>query len=111
MSSESLAQVQDPFIFLKKNSPEDKKTSTIKTVVRDSGVQTTKRHIQKQGLTLNLILNSSAMINQKWYRKGDKINGYKVADIHSESVLLIKNKKRLLLSTRSVSKNLKFNNK
>ena len=110
MSSQSLATIRDPFIFLKKNSSEDKKPSTT-TLVHSSRIQTVKPHVQKQLLTLSLIVNNSAMINQKWYQKGDKINGYIIDEIHPASVLLSKSKKQLLLSTRSKSTNLKFNNK
>jgi hypothetical protein len=111
MSSNSLATIEDPFIFLKKNTSEDKKSSTSKTVVSNSTIKTVQQHRQKQVLTLGLILNSSAMINQKWYQKGDKISGYKIEEIHPGSVLLSKNKKHLLLSTKSVSTNIKFKNK
>ncbi len=119
MKNRELSTLKDPFIFLKKNRTDKPKgknvakksrsTSSSNRATVASGKKTTLK--KKSSLSVSLLMNSSAMINEKWYRVGDKINGYKISKIDSTSVLLIKNKKKLLLSTSSESKNLNFNNK
>jgi len=119
MKNRELSTLKDPFIFLKKNRTDKPKgknvakksrsTSSLNRATVASGKKTTLK--KKSSLSVSLLMNSSAMINEKWYRVGDKINGYKISKIDSTSVLLIKNKKKLLLSTSSESKNLNFNNK
>ncbi len=121
MKNRELASVRDPFIFLPKNKtdkPKSKNTRRSSTpTVRKSATASkspgTQNIIKKKrgSLTLKTVINSSAMINGKWYKVGDKINGYKVSKIDSTSVLLTKQKKKLLLSTNSKSKNLNFKNK
>ena len=115
MSKQSLNRINDPFIFLKKNIKDEKgKKKASATRVASTNKNTAQKvriKKQKQVLTLSAILNNSAMINEKWYKKGDTVNGYKLQEVHSKSVLLTKKKKKLLLSTRSISKNLKFNSK
>jgi len=119
MKSRELSILKDPFIFLKKNRTEESKNKSAK---RSSTPRVTKNAIsstsgskkvikKRRGLTLSTVINTSAMINGKWYKIGDKINGYKVSKIDSTSVLLTKKSKKLLLSTNSKNKNLNFNNK
>lgn len=109
MKSRELAVLKDPFIFLNRNKTSTK-SSPSKT--KKSSVTSPRKVVKKRtALSVTMLMNSSAMINGKWYRIGDKINGYSVSKIDSTSVLLTKNKKKLLLSTNSKSKNLNFNNK
>ncbi|MEN8303943.1 MAG: hypothetical protein ABFQ64_07720 [Campylobacterota bacterium] len=119
MKSRELSILKDPFIFLKKNrTDESKKKSTKRSSaprVAKSATSSTsgsKKIVKKKkGLTLSAVINTSAMINGKWYKIGDKISGYKVTKMDSTSVLLTKKSKKLLLSTNSKNKNLNFNNK
>lgn len=114
MKSRELSVLKDPFIFLKKNrtdKPTKKgsiKKSNTSSVANNASPSTVKK---KKALSVTMLMNSSALINGKWYRVGDKVNGYKISKIDLKSVLLTKNKKKLLLSTNSKSKNLNFNNK
>lgn len=119
MKGREISIVKDPFIFLKKNRIEKLKsnsatkratyTSAPNKIANASDI---KKVVKKKGsLSVSLLMNSSAMINGKWYKVGDKINGYSVNKIDSTSVLLTKKKKKLLLSTNSKNKNLNFNNK
>jgi len=108
MNSKSLYGIKNPFVFLEKKTKKDKKS---KSAVKDTTSNFAKKVVKKKPLTLSLILNSSVLINDAWYKQGDKVDGYTVKEITPKSVLLTKKKKQLLLSTRSNSKNLKFNNK
>ncbi len=112
MKSRELSVVKDPFIFLKKNRTvsKNKKSSTQKNSATKKVANSTIVK-KKKSLSVTMLMNSSAMINGKWYRVGDTINGYKVSKMDKDSVLLTKKSKKLLLSTNSKSKNLNFNNK
>lgn len=112
-----LASTKSPFIFLEKNRDEKAKKlkKSIQTkVTTNSNKPIINRHIKNKTVTtvlsLEAILNNSVMINGAWYKIGDSINGYKVQEMNYNSVLLVKNKKRLLLSTKSRSKTIKFQN-
>jgi len=119
MKSRELSILKDPFIFLKKNRIDKEKNKSENTRTRVSSTPNklanfsdTKKTIKKKrSLSVTMLMNSSAMINGKWYRVGDTINGYKVSKMDKDSVLLTKKSKKLLLSTNSKSKNLNFNNK
>ncbi len=56
-------------------------------------------------------MNNSAMISGEWYKLGDRVNGFEISEINRNSVLLHKQKKKLLLSTKSNTNKLKFHNK
>lgn len=70
----------DPFMQTKKIFV--KKKNSKKEVVKSS--------INKVSLTLITILNGRAFINSKWYKKGDKLNGYKIVYIGNDKVMLKK---------------------
>lgn len=109
LSSKEIAAVKDPFIFLiKKDDLQSKSKKTpSKKVFKTHYVK--KSHTKR--LTLDAILNKSAMINNKWYKEGERVYGYKLAKVNTTSVVLKRHNKQLLLSTKSKSKNLKFHNK
>ena len=119
MKSRELSILKDPFIFLKKNRTDEsknkssaKRTRSTSTPNRLASSSNAKKVIKKRKtLSVTMLMNSSAMINGKWYKVGDLVNGYKVSKIDSTSVLLTKKSKKLLLSTNSKNKNLNFNNK
>ena len=103
MNKHTLSGMKNPFIFLVKKTASNSNTkilSTNKKVKKVSKV-----------LSLTLVMNKKAMISGKWYRYGDLINGYRVKTITTNSVLLVKNKKKLLLSVKTNSKKLNFKNK
>jgi hypothetical protein len=108
MDTKELSQIKDPFVFLKKEEKKESAPSLGQNVV---SVPTEQVKKSQQPLQLSVILNNSAMINNSWYKKGDKVRGYTLAEVNRNSVLLTSKKKKLLLSTKSSNKNLKFNNK
>jgi len=116
-----LSKITDPFIFLKKNRGEDdeeKKTEPtqkqISNIVNPQAMVTHTvasfhtKPIQKRGLTLEAILNKSVMINGRWYKLHENVRGYIISDISTNSVLLTKNKKSLLLTTKTRNTKIKF---
>jgi len=125
MSSRSLLLITSPFVFLEKNKTiksekllpgtsrpivsakrqsQSTKTSSIQNNIN---TQNNVRVVNKL-LSLGMIMNNSVLINGEWYKVGESVSGYKIRKINYNSVLLIKNSKKLLLSTKSDSKKLKF---
>lgn len=109
VSEKVLSITQDPFVFLQEISEVEKKKLISNGTTPHAS--TSKAKPKKRTLTLWLILNKTAKIDDHWHKEGDKLAGYKVEIIGTKSVLLTKNNKKLLLSTRSSSTNLKFKNK
>ena len=109
ISTNYIAKLKDPFIFLHAK----KAKKRVKSSYRRYAKSTSKKQIQRHSsrLSLEAILNKSALINGKWYKEGEKVDGYKLEKVNYKSVLLTRNKKQVLLSTMSRSNNLKFNNK
>ena len=110
VSSNEISKLKDPFIFLHKK--EEKETSKGKDKLSNSYSKYKKIAKRKRVyFRLDAILNTSAMINGKWYKQGSYIYGYKVAQVNRKTVLLTSKNKSLLLSTEKRSKKIKINNK
>ncbi len=107
ISSKDIVRLKDPFIFLHGKKVKKRRTSLHRRYKK--GAKKQKIHSSK--LHLEAIINKSALINQKWYKEGKTVYGYKLEKVSAKSVLLTRGKKQILLSTMSKSKNLKFNNK
>ena len=129
-SNYNISRLDNPFVYLKKNITKDKKnnkkaskkrkkpiyyTKKSKNKYTNSGTKkATKNVIRTINLdsvfTLSAIINSSALINKKWYKLGDKFHSYKIVKIGKTSVTLSKrkNKNIYLLSTKSSTNKLKF---
>jgi len=113
MRHSTISTLKNPFVFLEKNRTESvvaasktKPTNTPATSIQKLATQ--KTATVKKVLTLNAVMNNSVMINGVWYKTGDSINSYTIKEITRSSALLVKNKKKLLLSTHSSSTKLKF---
>ncbi|MEN4052239.1 MULTISPECIES: hypothetical protein [Sulfurimonas] len=110
IDNKKISKLKDPFIYLKTKKGKKRKKSTYRS--RKSSTSGSKKvRTYSSKISLEAILNKSALINGKWYREGEKIYEYKLEKVNLKTVLLTKGKKQLLLSTVSKSKNLKFNNK
>ena len=106
-----LGSVKNPFIFLgkaKSSSSKDKTSSSIPSKTTSVKGLDTQKPTQK--LTLEAIINKSALIDGKWYQEGQNVYGYKLEKVSGRNVLLQKSGKNVLLTTKSERKSLKFNN-
>jgi hypothetical protein len=121
ISNESIRLLKDPFVFLDKNNPKtelekllnrDKKVIKKKRVQPVTVVSKPKKDINTSTkptvYMLNAIMNESALINGKWYKNNDIINGYRVIVKNESNVLLSKKSKKILLSTKSTKNNINF---
>ncbi len=118
-----ISNIANPFIFLEKNKKikKDSKKSSRPSSIRRAQTASSS-HLKKvvcdtkpkssyKGLNLDAIINSSALINGKWYKKSDKIGSYTIIDIDKTSIILKQGTKQMTLSTDSKIQNLKFKNK
>jgi len=102
---------KDPFIFLKEDETKNEEnTSTLTpTTINTKVLLSKKRTIKKRAsIDLMAIFNKSALINNKWYKLGDKIDKYTISEIKQTTVVLKGKHTELLLSTQSKIKNLKI---
>ncbi len=102
----AISYLKDPFVFLEKNkTKKEKKTQTFKTapsVVPTSitnSVGKQKVVSKKKILKLKAIMNNSALINDKWYKVGEVVNGYTITKVTLTEVLLKKGSKSITLTT------------
>ena len=109
ISEKEIDKIKDPFIFLVKEEDKVEKSTNKSSKTVHRRVHFVKKHYSKK-LHLEAILNKSALINQRWYKEGQWVYGYKLVKVNRTSVVLQKQNKKLLLSTVSRSKNLKFHN-
>lgn len=120
-----IQKIKDPFIFKNANGSYKvkrykKRTSKSKRYSNKSSSSTKKstnrksKNIYRTSLTLDVVLNNSALISGKWYRVKDKVKdkfkSYTLTKISDTSVVLKRSGKKLVLSTNSKNKNLKFKN-
>ena len=104
-----ISSIASPFVFLEKNGYV--KPVAAAGTVRSSSSTRVKSGTSVGGLYLDAIINSSAFINGKWYKKSDKIRSYTIVSIDKRSITLKKGGKQMTLSTDSKKQNLKFKNK
>jgi hypothetical protein len=111
LSNSTLARLKSPFIVIKDESNQPTKTGT-KPVSSDTNKETpVKTDINKAPLTLQIVLNSSALINGKWVKENELIRGYKLSQIQSDYVVLERKNKKLKLFIAQKSKNLNISTK
>ncbi|MBU0721249.1 hypothetical protein KJ877_07900 [bacterium] len=122
IGSSNITVLKDPFIFLEKNKSvkiEDKKSSiqtasnnTVSSSTASADTLNSKK-LKKEAqstIALNAIINSSALINNKWYKLHDKVQSYTITNISRKSVVLTRGNKNIVLSTNTKNSNLKFKN-
>jgi hypothetical protein len=101
MSSSEITGINSSFIYLKKEK--EKKRSSYRG--SRNGI---KAKVAPKRLILSAIINNSALINGKWYRLNDKVRNYRLSNINRASIVLTNGKKKLVLTTNDISKNIKF---
>ena len=107
-----LNSIRNPFVFLKTGKAEktvSNNSSAKPKVATVTKTQTAPKQ-KKKSLTLEAIINKTALIDGRWYQEGESVYGYKIEKIDGRNVNLNKNGKHVLLTTKSELKSLKFNN-
>ncbi|MDH4943548.1 hypothetical protein [Sulfurimonas sp. C5] len=111
-----LVSAKDPFIFIIKE--DDKKKGAMPRSYRapskikvSSTTKSAKDTEKKKGkLSLEAIINKSALIDGKWYKEGQNVYSYKLEKVDNKMVVLKRGQTTIVLSTKTKHKSLKFNN-
>jgi len=115
LSTSSLARLKSPFIVIvpeKKDGGNKAKTTTATAVTADiKSLSPTKKDMSKEPLTLQILLNSSALINGKWLKENDTFRGYKLAQIQNSFVVLERKNKKIKLFIAQKNKNINISTK
>lgn len=113
--SSKISNIKNPFVFLEKNGyvkPEPVLVEqTVSTTDANGKVVTKLVKKKPKQLVLSAIMNSSVLINGKWYKKNEKIRNYTIVDIQKSSVVLRSADRKIVLSTNVKKQTLKFKNK
>jgi len=94
ISIEKLEDTVSPFII---KVVEEVKEENL---TKEEKIVTVKKVIVETNYTLSAILNHAAFINKKWYKKGSKIDQYKIIYIGKETVTLKSSEKKRTLSLK-----------
>lgn len=116
-SISNISKIRNPFIFLKKNLIKKDNKNVPKTKVVNAN--TDKKSISntaekkpvvftKNSFVLSAIINNTALINGKWHKLGELVNGYKITQINKKTVSLKSGSKTKVLSTATENPKLKF---
>ena len=114
MSNSRLASIKSPFIIVKKEVTDDgKKTKVVKAsdAKKDEKNSPLKKDMSKEPLTLQMVLNSSALINGNWLKENEKTRGYTLTQIQSSYVVLERKKKKIKLFISQKTDNLNISTK
>ena len=110
LNNNTLARVKSPFIVIRaetKKSTSGKKVAST-SIKKDVPI---KKNMDKLPLTLQIVLNSSALISGKWVKENELIRGYKLSQIQSDYVVLERKSKKIKLFIAQKSKNLNISTK
>ena len=103
VSSNAINKVKNPFIFVYKDKTGDSKGTTKKGVATTPGTATTTAPLK-----LAAIMNNSALINGTWYQVSDKVRGYSLDKVETDSVLLTSGKSKKMLFITQENPNIKI---
>ena len=116
-----ISLLNDPIIFLNNKATVKTKSQKIVKSINKITLKKSKKlnkvvktiliNKVKYQFVLEMIINNSALINGKWYALYDKIEGYKIIEMDRTSVILVKNKKKIILSTSTKNRTIKFKNR
>ena len=106
---EEISNIKDPFIYFATNKEKVVLSSgPNKPTIRHRAASKSRIRSKNTLFFLSMIMNKSAKINNQWYKIGDTIKGYRIAKIHSRTVLLTKKNTELVLSTFEKNPTLNF---
>lgn len=112
LDSRFLSSIKNPFIIVKSESKEPKTGSKApSTDLKKDAVAKPEIDMSKAPLTLQIVMNSSALINGKWIKENELVRGYKLTQIQSDYVVLERKSKKLKLFIAKKSKNLNISTK
>ena len=90
VSHTAINRIKSPFLYVYK------KSTSAGTVSKD-GTTPQSASSQAKPLQLAAVMNNSALINGTWYQISDKVRGYSIEKIETDSVLLMSGKTKKML--------------
>jgi len=112
LRNSSLSGLKSPFIVIRKKVKGDDKKPKIDLSKSDAkSLIPTKKDMSKEPLTLQIILNSTALINGKWLKESDTFRGYKIAQIQNNYVVMERKNKKIKLFIAQKNNNINISTK
>ncbi|MDF1874586.1 hypothetical protein JHD48_02430 [Sulfurimonas sp. SAG-AH-194-I05] len=113
ISKENISEVISPFTFLKKEKKQISKNFNSQKATRN---RTSKKRAKKYNTTkktfkLQAIINTSALINGKWYKRYSKVGKYKLTEVNRKNVILQYKKTKITLSIHTSNKKINITRK
>ena len=110
LNSAKLAALKSPFIIVIEEE-KDGKSSGAKKGSSSRSKFPVKKDMSGAPLTLQVVLNNTAMINNKWYKENETVRGYKLIQIKSGHVVLERRNKKIKLFIAQKNKKLNISTK
>jgi hypothetical protein len=111
LNTSTINALKSPFIVIRAESKGPVSTGT-KTVSADASKKAEpEKDMSQEPLTLQAVLNTSALINGKWLKESAVIRGYTLVEVRNDYVMLELKNKKLKLFIAQKSKNLNISTK
>ena len=95
VNKKEVLSLKNPFVEIQKKVEEKKKK-------KEPVVKFERKEKKKQiSFKLSAIMNNAALINNKWHKEGEVINGFKIKKVNYDEVLLNDGKDNIVLTTRT----------
>ena len=112
LRSSSLSGLKSPFIVIRKEVKSDGVKAKVTVSKTDAkSLLPTRKDMSKEPLTLQIVLNSTVLINGKWLKENDSFRGYKIAQIQSNHVVLERKNKKIKLFIAQKNDNINISTK
>ena len=111
ISNSAIKSLKNPFIIIKGNNDGTKVAKTKGPTDKNIIKKPVKKDMSKEPFTLQMVLNSTAYINGKWYKENAIVRGYTLTKIQSDHVVLQYKKRSIKLFIAQKNKNLKISTK
>ncbi len=105
ISDQEISLIKDPFIFLKKKDDKKKKQKKKASFSTAPVMVPQVEEPVFRDFKLYAIMNKTALINNKWYKKGEKVHGFTLVKVNLTQVVLRRGKESIVLSTLSTKLN------
>jgi hypothetical protein len=111
LNTSTINTLKSPFIVIRAESDGPVSTGA-KTVSSDASKKAEpEKDMSQEPLTLQAVLNTSALINGKWLKESAVIRGYTLVEVRNDYVMLEQKNKKLKLFIAQKSKNLNISTK
>lgn len=111
LNTSTINSLKSPFIVIRAESKEPLSTGA-KTASKDASKEAEPEiDMSKEPLTLQAVLNTSALINGEWHKESAVIRGYTLVEVRNDYVTLERKNKKLKLFIAQKSKNLNISTK